>query len=63
LIIALAIWFFRRRSQKKGKNAFNIKSRGIDDASSDRESIVPLVQGDTKEDAREYGYSDKSANV
>jgi len=63
LIIALAIWLFKRRSQKKNKKSLNIKSRGLDDASSDRESIVPLVQGDMKESDSLYSYKDKSMHV
>lgn len=36
---------------------------GIDDPSSDREYIVPLVQGDTKESDSLYSYDDKSMHV
>jgi hypothetical protein len=57
LIIAVAIWFFKRRSQKK-KKGLGVDSRGIDD---DRESIVPLVYEETKE--KGYDYKDKSADV
>jgi len=65
LILILAIWFFKRRSQKKkkGYKSLDVKSRGIDDASSDHESIVPLVHGDTKEKGSGFGYKDRSSNV
>lgn len=63
VIIVLIISFFERRSQKIKKD-LEVKSRGLDDASSDHESIVPLVQGETmKEKDGEYDYKDKSANV
>ena len=62
LIIAIAVWLFKRRSQKK-KKSLNLKSRGIDDASSDREFIVPLVREDTKESDSLYSYKDKSMHV
>lgn len=62
LILALAFWLFKRRSQKK-KKSLNIKSRGIDDASGDREFIVPLVRGDTKDSDSLYSYKDKSMHV
>jgi len=62
LILLLAIWFFKRRSQNK-KKGLDAKSRGLDDASSDHESIMPLVLGDTKDKDSEYSYEDKGANV
>jgi len=61
LILLLAIWFFKRRSQNK--KSLDAKSRGLDDASSDHESIMPLVLGETKEKDREYSYKDKGADV
>jgi len=60
VILVLAIWLFRRRSQKKNKKGLGVKARGIDDASSDHESIVPLVLGETKEKNGDYSY--KGAN-
>jgi len=59
LILVLAIWLFKRRSQKN-KKGLGVKARGIDDASSDHESIVPLVLGETKEKNGDYSY--KGAN-
>jgi len=58
LVIALAIWYFKRRSHKKG-------GKGLDDASSDRESILPLVHGGPGEKFGAYDdpYTDKSAHV
>lgn len=63
MIVILAVWFFKRRSQKKGSKSLGVKSKGIDDASSDHESIVPLVYGETKEKDGEFSYKDKSADV
>ena len=63
MILLLAIWFFRRRSQNKNKKGLDAKSRVLDDASSDHESIMPLVLGETKEKDGEYDYKDKGANV
>ena len=62
LIIAIAVWLFKRRSQKK-KKSLDVKSRGIDEASSDHEFIVPLVREDTKETDSLYSYKDKSMHV
>lgn len=62
-MLALAIWFFKRRSQEKSKKGLDVKSREFDDASSDRESIVPLVYGETKEKDGGYSYKDKSTDV
>jgi len=63
LILVFAIWFFRRRSQKKNKKSRDVHTKELDDASSEYDSIVPLVYGVTKEKDTEYGYKDKSANV
>ena len=63
MIIAIALWLFKRRSQKKKKKSLNVKSRGIDDAPGDHEFIVPLVREDTKESDSLYSYKDKGMHV
>ena len=65
LILALAIWYFKRRSHKKNGKSLSAGSRGLDDGSSDRESIVPLVHGGPGEKFGGYNdpYTDKSTHV
>lgn len=63
LIVGLAIWYFKRRSHKKPGKGLSAKE--LDDASSDHESIVPLVYGGPREKFGGYDdpFTDKNAHV
>lgn len=63
MILIFAIWFIKRRLQKKGRRGLDFNSKELDDASSDHDSIVPLAYGEKREKDSEYDYTDKSAKV